>query len=111
MISTTIRELRLWFSGHCWRSTNQTVSDLVLWEPRQPKGALEDRLTHLSVCWKRTLEACWQRWMTRLAGEREPWGLPEVDLVVVVVYQMRRVRSSASSGVSAVNLPMIAIFV
>ena len=37
--------------------------------------------------------ACWQRWMTGLAGEREPWGrggggrgwVTEVNLVVVVV--------------------------
>ena len=31
--STTIRERRLRFSGHCWRSKNGVVSDLVLWEP------------------------------------------------------------------------------
>ena len=30
-ISTIIRERRLSFSGHCWRSKNEVVSDLVLW--------------------------------------------------------------------------------
>ena len=42
------------------------------------KGTSEDRLAHLSICWRRTPgppgTACWQQWMTGLAGEREPWG-------------------------------------
>ena len=42
------------------------------------KEASEDRLAHLSICWKRTPgspeTASRQRWMTGLAGEREPWG-------------------------------------
>ena len=42
------------------------------------KGASEDRLTHLSICWRLTPwfpeTACRQRWMTGLAGEREPFG-------------------------------------
>ena len=52
------------------------------------KGASEDKLTHLKICWRRTPgspeTACRQRWMTRLAGERKPWGSTEVDLVVEV---------------------------
>ena len=43
------------------------------------KGASEDRLAHWSFCWRRTPgspeTACRQRWMTGLAGEREPLGL------------------------------------
>ena len=39
------------------------------------KGASEDRLMHLLICWRWTLgspeTACRQRWMTGLAGERE----------------------------------------
>ena len=36
-ISTTIRERRLRFSGHCWRSKHEVVSDLALWESKQGK--------------------------------------------------------------------------
>ena len=36
-ISTTTRERRLRFKGHCWRSTKEVVSDLVLWEPKHGK--------------------------------------------------------------------------
>ena len=43
------------------------------------KGALEDRLAHLLICWRLTLgspeTACRLWWITRLAGEREPWGV------------------------------------
>ena len=43
------------------------------------KGATEDRLAHLSICWRRTPgspeTACRQRWLTGLAGERKPWGV------------------------------------
>ena len=33
-ISTRIRERSLRFGGHCWRSKNEDVSDLVLWGPK-----------------------------------------------------------------------------
>ena len=39
-ISTTIREKPLRFSGHCWRSKNEIVSDLVLWERKHGKRSI-----------------------------------------------------------------------
>ena len=39
-ISSTTWERRLWFSGHCWRSKNEVVSDLVLWEPKHSKRSV-----------------------------------------------------------------------
>ena len=36
-IPTTIRERRLRFSGHCWRSKNEVVGDLVLWQLKRDK--------------------------------------------------------------------------
>ena len=32
-ITDTISEQRLLFSGHCWRSKNEVVSDVLLWLP------------------------------------------------------------------------------
>ena len=32
-ITDTILEQRLRFSGHCWRSQNEVVSDVLLWLP------------------------------------------------------------------------------
>ena len=37
VISTTVS---LRFSGHCWRSKNEVVSDLVLWEPKHGKRSV-----------------------------------------------------------------------
>ena len=42
------------------------------------KGASEDSLAQSSICWRQTPgspeNACRQRGMTELVGEREPWG-------------------------------------
>ena len=43
-ISATIRERHLRFSGHCWRSKNEVVSDLVLWEPKRGKMTIEEQI-------------------------------------------------------------------
>ena len=39
-ISTTIRERRLTFRGHCWGSKNEVVSHLILWEPKHGKRSV-----------------------------------------------------------------------
>ena len=39
-ITTTVRERRLRFSGHCWNSKNKVVSDLVLLEPKHGKRSV-----------------------------------------------------------------------
>ena len=74
-ISTTIRERRLRFSGHCWRSNNKLLAVWFCGNRSKAKGESEDRLAQLSICWRRTPgspeTACRQRWMTGLAGERE----------------------------------------
>ena len=57
-----LKLVAIWFYG------NQSMA----------KGASEDRLAFLLICWRRTPgspeTACWQRWMIELAGERAPWG-------------------------------------
>ena len=40
-ISHTIQDRRVTFAGHCWRSKDEIVSDLILWHPkhgRAPRG-------------------------------------------------------------------------
>ena len=36
-ISVRLRERRLRFSGHCWRSKSETISQLLMWEPSRGK--------------------------------------------------------------------------
>ena len=56
-VSSTIREQRLRFAGHCWRSKNEIVSDLVLWRPShgfanrgRPRKTYIDQLTEDTNC-------------------------------------------------------------
>ena len=78
-ISTTSRERRLKFGGHCWRSKNEVVRDLVVWELKHGKRSVEGQAcTFINQLEEETgvpETACWQRWMTGLAGERKPWGV------------------------------------
>ena len=39
-ILTTERERRLRFSGHCWRTKDEAVYNLVLWEPKRGKRSV-----------------------------------------------------------------------
>ena len=36
-IFNTITERRVRFSGHCWRSKNEVVSQLLFWDPSHGK--------------------------------------------------------------------------
>ena len=49
-ISASLQIHRLQFSGHCWRSKNETVFQLLLWEPkhgRHSKAAPSNNQQHL----------------------------------------------------------------
>ena len=78
-ISTAIRERCLRFSGHCWRSKNEVVCYLVLWESKHSKRSIGGQARTFVDLLKATPRfpgtACRQQWMTGLAGEREPWGV------------------------------------
>ena len=37
-VSHTIRLRRLTFAGHCWRSKDEIVSDLILWHPKHGRA-------------------------------------------------------------------------
>jgi hypothetical protein len=56
-ISTTIRERRLRFAGHCWRSKDELASNLLLWQPThgkktpgRPYKSFIDQLTDDTDC-------------------------------------------------------------
>ena len=38
-VSHTIRVRRLTFAGHCWRSKDEIVSDLILWHPKHGRAS------------------------------------------------------------------------
>lgn len=53
----TIRQQRLRFAGHCWRSKNELSSEVLLWEPSngkrsrgKPRKTYVDQLIADTVC-------------------------------------------------------------
>ena len=95
MISTSVREMCLWFSSHCWRSKNEVVSDLIPWKPKHGKRSVGGQArtfvdlleTDTGVprdCLPAAMDDGWL--------EKDNHGMPtEVDQVVVVVINGLRV--------------------
>ena len=48
-ISTSLQIRRLQFSGHCWRSENETVSQLLLWDPKHARSWRCAQQQHLLI--------------------------------------------------------------
>ena len=113
-VSTTIRERRLRFSGHCWKSKNEVVSDLVLWEPKhgiRNVGGQAHTLI-LLICWRRTpgSPGCLSAVMDDMVGWRKramrwgegvgwggwvDWGRPSSSQALTLNPQGKRKRGSS----------------
>ena len=72
-ITKTIQPRRTRHAGHCWRSKDELVSDVLLWTPAygQSKAGRPAR-TYSSYVMIRyvTLKTCRRRWMIGRRGER-----------------------------------------
>ena len=56
-ITSSIREQRMRFAGHCWRSKNELVSDVLLWTPKhgqrshgRPANTFIDQMVEVTEC-------------------------------------------------------------
>ena len=71
-ISRTIQIRRTRHAGHCWRSKNGPISDVVLWTPSQ---ILEDQFEHIYRSSVRTQDVIQRisrkRWIIDTNGKRE----------------------------------------
>ena len=73
-ISASLQIRRLQFSGHCWRSKNETVSQLLLWEPKHgmhSKGAPSNNQQHLLTNLKSDTSLLRQDLASVIANRRE----------------------------------------
>ena len=74
-ITKTIQVIRTRQAGHCWRSKEELISDVLLWTPphmaKQKQGDQLD-LTYSSYVrmWDVVLKTCQKRWMIWRSGER-----------------------------------------
>ena len=70
-ITKVIRVRQTRHAGHCWRSKDEIVSDVLLWNPKQKQN---DQLEHTYSSYVKTqdvnLKTCQRRWMIGRSGER-----------------------------------------
>ena len=69
-ITKTIQVTRTRHAGHCWRSEDELISDVLLWTPSHRRAKVEpiynsSVLIH-DIAWKTSRE----RWVTETCGER-----------------------------------------
>ena len=73
-ITKTIQVRRTRHAGHCWRSKDELVRDVLLWTPHMAKQKQDDQpeLTYSSYVRIRdvTQKTCRRRWMIGRSGER-----------------------------------------
>ena len=74
LITKTIQVRRTRHAGHCWRSKDELISDVLLWTPHFAKQKQDDQLEHTYSNYMRirdvTLKTCQRRWMIGRSGER-----------------------------------------
>ena len=70
-ITKTIQVRRTRHAGHCWRSRDELISDVLLWTPKQNQ---DDQLKHTYSSYVRirdvTLKTCQRQWMIGRSGEK-----------------------------------------
>ena len=74
-ITKTIQARQTRHAGHCWRSRDELISDVLLWTPAyMAKQKQDDQLEHTYSSYMRirdvALKTCQRRWMIGRSGER-----------------------------------------
>ena len=73
-ITKTIQARRTRHAGHCWRSKDEIVSDVLLWTPHMANQKQDDQLEHSYSSYVMirdvTLKTCRRRWMIGRRWER-----------------------------------------
>ena len=65
-ITETIQDRRIRHAGHCWRSRNELISDVLLWTPLMAEQKQDDQLEHTYSSYVRirdvALKTCQRPW-------------------------------------------------
>ena len=65
-ITKTIQVRQTWYAGHCWRSRDELVRDVLLWTPHMAEQNQDDQLEHTYSSYVRirdvALNTCQRRW-------------------------------------------------
>ena len=73
-ITKTIQVWRTRHAGHCWRSRDELISDVLQWTPHMAEQKQDDQLDHTYSSYVRiqdvALKTCRRRWAIGRSGER-----------------------------------------
>ena len=73
-ITKTIQVRRTRHAGHCWRSKDELISDVLLWTPAYGQAKQDDQLEHTYSSYVSirdvALKTCQKRWMRGRSSER-----------------------------------------
>ena len=73
-ITKTIQVRRSRHEGHCWRSRDELISDVLLWTPHMAEQKQDGQLEHIYSSYVRirdvALKTCQRRWTIGRSGER-----------------------------------------
>ena len=73
-ITKTIQVRRTRHAGHCWRSRNELISDVLQWTPHMARQKQDDQLKHTFGSYVRIRDVaqktCQRRWTIGRSGER-----------------------------------------
>ena len=73
-ITKTIKVSQTRHAGHCWRSRDELISDILLWTPHMARQKQDDQLEHTFSSYVRirdvALKSCQRRWTIGRSGER-----------------------------------------
>ena len=73
-ITKTIQVRRTRHAGHCWRSRDKLINDVLLWTPHMAKQKQDDQLKHTYCSYVRirdvALKTCQRWWTIGKSGER-----------------------------------------
>ena len=73
-IMKTIQVRRTRHAGHCWRTKNELISDVLLWTPTYGREKAGGQLEHTYSSYVRirdvALKTCQRRWTIGRSGER-----------------------------------------
>ena len=73
-ITKTIQARRTRHAGHCWRSRDELITDVLLWTPHMAEQKQDNQLEHTYSSYVRirdvALKTYQRRWMIGRSGER-----------------------------------------
>ena len=73
-ITKTMQARRTKHAGHCWRSRDELISDVLLWTPYVAGQKQDEQIEHTFRSYVRirdvALKTCQRRWMICRSGER-----------------------------------------